>query len=205
VAIVVVALVAIIIIAVALLFVLRKDDDNSTVATSTSARSSGVLDDTLTGDGSNATSDSSTTGDGDNSLSPTWSSQVPASVVDHLELCQDTTFDVQYIDDSTSRTTVDGESCYTTDSSVLGTQRVDILSNSERVRYIESVLNGQESGTSGEVFRHDGSVTLGVSDLETPGGVTLFYIDTSSNLSVEFISFDDAATARLGANELGLL
>lgn len=199
--IIVAALVIVIVIAVVAILALRSDDDDDNTAASTSA----PLDDTLTDDGSGTgdDSDSSALG-GDNSLSSRWASIVPVSINDHLEGCTDTSFRMNDVNDPDRELSVDGATCHMTGSSPLGGQRVDILAHPDRIVYLEDALNGVQPGANGSVFTHDGSITVGISDVES-SGQTLYYMDESSDLAVEIIDFPSEGEARTAAQELGIL
>ena len=208
VAIIVGALVVVIIIAVVAIFALRGDDDDDNDTASDTSRSA-PLDDSL-GDtgGSDSTDDpygsddSSGTG-GDGSLPSQWSGIVPASVEEYLTECFDTSFNMNDVE-SSEQSEVDGTSCYLDGPSPLSGQQVDILAEDARIIYLRDALNGDVPGASGTVFDQNGSVTVGISDVES-SGPTLFYLDSDTSVSVEIIEFNDENEARDAARELGLL
>lgn len=208
VAIIVGVLVVVIIIAVVAIFVLRGDDDDDNTASDNST-SSAPLDDSL-GDtgGSDSTDDpygsddSSGTG-GDGSLPSQWSGIVPASVEEYLTECFDTSFNMNDVE-SSEQSEVDGTSCYLDGPAPLSGQQVDILAEDARIIYLQDALNGDVPGASGSVFTQNGSVTVGISDVES-SGPTLFYLDSDTSVSVEIIEFNDGNQAREAARELGLL
>ncbi|AGP29973.1 hypothetical protein [Corynebacterium terpenotabidum] len=199
---IIIAVVAVVVIlACVLYFVLAGDDDDDTTGgTARDTVTSAPLDDTLTGDGGG----SYDTGTGDGSLSSQWSSLIPSTITSHLEYCYDTTFNVNYVDGSGEPFEVDGASCYTVGAEPLGYQRVDILANTDRLTYLQSALAGNEAGVSGRIFAESGTVTVGISDVESTGP-TLYYLDSSTSLSVEVIEFDDESEARAAAEEMGML
>ena len=209
VAIIVGALVIVIIIAVVAIFALRGDDDDDNDTASDNSTSSAPLDDSL-GDtgGSDSTDDaygsddSSGTG-GDGSLPSQWSGIVPASVEEYLTECFDTSFNMNDVE-SSEQSEVDGTSCYLDGPAPLSGQQVDILAEDARIIYLRDALNGDVPGASGTVFDQSGSVTVGISDVES-SGPTLFYLDSDSSVSVEIIEFNDENEARDAARELGLL
>jgi hypothetical protein len=202
-AIIVGALVVVIAIVVVAIFALRGDDDDSTASDTTS---SAPLDDSF-GDsgGSDSTdgSDDSYSTGGDGSLPFRWSGIVPASVEEYLSECYDTSFNMNDVE-SSEQSEVDGTSCYLDGPSPLSGQQVDILAEDARIIYLEDALNGDVPGASGSVFTQNGSVTVGISDVES-SGPTLFYLDSDTSVSVEIIEFDTEDEARDAARELGLL
>jgi len=208
VAIIVGALVVVIIIAVVAIFALRGDDDDDNDTASDTSRSA-PLDDSLGDTGSSdstddpyGSDDSSGTG-GDGSLPSQWSGIVPASVEEYLTECFDTSFNMNDVE-SSEQSEVDGTSCYLDGPSPLSGQQVDILAEDARIIYLRDALTGDVPGASGTVFDQNGSVTVGISDVES-SGPTLFYLDSDTSVSVEIIEFNDENEARDAARELGLL
>lgn len=205
-AIIVGALVVVIAIVVVAIFALRGDDDDDDDSTASDTTSSAPLDDSF-GDsgGSDSTdgSDDSYSTGGDGSLPFRWSGIVPASVEEYLSECYDTSFNMNDVE-SSEQSEVDGTSCYLDGPSPLSGQQVDILAEDARIIYLKDALNGDVPGASGSVFTQNGSVTVGISDVES-SGPTLFYLDSDTSVSVEIIEFDTEDEARDAARELGLL
>ena len=106
--------------------------------------------------------------------------------------------------ESSEQSEVDGTSCYLDGPSPLSGQQVDILAEDARIIYLRDALTGDVPGASGTVFDQNGSVTVGISDVES-SGPTLFYLDSDTSVSVEIIEFNDENEARDAARELGLL
>lgn len=143
--------------------------------------------------------------DGDGSGQPLdsrWAALVTPTIADHVHNCQGHSYE---LDNLGTRTTTDGILCATTGGAGLGSQDAEFLTDSRRVEYLREVLDGTlASGAHREVFRNEGNVRVGTSDAEGDG-YTLYYLDSSRNLSLEIVSFPDAGTARAAAGEMGML
>lgn len=201
VAIIVGVVVVIIVIAAVLVFALRGNDDKKD-DTAAQSNTSAPLDDTFT-DGGGTSEDSGSGSSGGNGLSPQWAALVPSGIADHLEDCYDTSFNVHYVDEDSGAFEVDGSTCYAT-GTALDDQQVDILSNDERVSYLKDAVAGNQGASTARVFKQDGSVTVGIANVESTDP-TLYYLDSSSDLSVEIMTFTDAESAQAAAQELGIL
>lgn len=210
VAVIVGAVVVVVIVAAVLVVALRSDDDTDEDTADGQSVTSVPLDDTFTdgtdpgnrADGPSGSGDGGSGGAG-SGLSPQWAALVPVGIADHLEHCYETSFDVHYIDSDEDSFEIDGNTCYATGPALDG-QQVDILGDAERVGYLEDTLAGNQGASTAQVFTRDGTVTVGVADIET-AGPTLYYLDSASDLSVEVMSFSDTGSARAAAQELGIL